>query len=55
MRKNSGEFDLERMRVYMAMPAEAKLKHLEEVNAFFSKFRNPKIAKISRQLKARGF
>ncbi|MFH0947918.1 MAG: hypothetical protein V1833_02835 [Elusimicrobiota bacterium] len=48
-------FDLDRMKVYMALPAEAKLKHLQEANDFFSKFRNKRVDKIRKELKQRGF
>ena len=55
MKKINSEFDLYKMRAYMALPAEAKLKHLEEANGFFAKFRNKKTDKIKQELKRRGF
>jgi hypothetical protein len=55
MKKINSEFDLDRMKVYMALPAEAKLKYLEEANDFFSKFKNKKTDKIREELKKRGF
>ena len=55
MKKNSSEFDLERMKLYMALPAEEKLKHLEEANEFFAMFKNKKTDKIREELKKRGF
>ena len=55
MKKSNSEFDLGRMRSYMALPAEIKLKYLQEVNNFFSRFRNKKTNKIQQKLKALGF
>jgi hypothetical protein len=55
MKKTDSEFDLDRMKLYMALPAEKKLKYLEEANEFFSKFKNEKTKKISEELKRRGF
>lgn len=55
MKKNDSEFDLDRMKIYMALPAEEKLKYLQEANDFFSKFKNKKTDKIRQELKRRGF
>jgi hypothetical protein len=56
MKKNDNvEFDLDRMKAYMALPVEAKFKYLQEANAFFAKFRNKKTDKIRAELKRRGF
>ncbi|MFH1540769.1 MAG: hypothetical protein ABID79_02820 [Elusimicrobiota bacterium] len=43
------------MKIYMDLPAEAKLKYLQEANDFFSKFRNKKTDKIRQKLKRSGF
>lgn len=55
MKRIKSEFDLDRMRYYMSLPAEEKLKHIQEVNGFFNKFRNKKINRIREELKKRGF
>ncbi len=55
MKKIDSEFDLDRMKGYMSLPAETKLKYLQAANDFFSKFRNKKMDKICRELKQRGF
>jgi hypothetical protein len=55
MKNKTSEFDLARMKVYMAVPAQEKLKYLEEANEFFAKFKNEKTDKIKQELKLRGF
>ena len=55
MKKSDSEFDLDRMKTYIDLPAEAKLKYLQEANDFFSKFRNKRTDRIRMELKRRGF
>jgi hypothetical protein len=55
MKKENSEFDLDRMRFYMSLPAEKKFEYLEEANKFFAKFRNKETERIGKILKQKGF
>ncbi len=55
MKNSSSEFDVARIKAYMAMPPQDKLQYLEEANDFFAKFKNEKTDKIRQELKRRGF
>ena len=55
MSKTEKEFDIERMKIYMAQPTEVKLRYLEEANAFFEKAKDAKAKEMSKKLKEKGF
>jgi len=55
VKKIDKEFDIERMKTYMAQPAEAKLRYLEEAYVFFESVKDKKTKEISRKLKEKGF
>ncbi|MBN1822962.1 MAG: hypothetical protein JW803_01440 [Endomicrobiales bacterium] len=55
MKKAENEFDVERIKIYMSQPTEAKLRFLEEANAFFEKAMDEKTKEISRKLRKKKF
>lgn len=55
MKKAEKEFDIERIKIYMSQPTEAKLRYLEEANAFFESTKDEKAKEMSRKLKEKGF
>lgn len=55
MNKVEREFDIERIKIYMSLPTEAKLRYLEEANAFFESIKDEKVKEMSKKLKKKGF
>ena len=55
MKNNNPEFDLSRIKMYMATSPQDKLKYLEQANEFFAKFKNKRTDTIRQELKRRGF
>lgn len=54
-RQRNNNFDTERMKHYMSLPAEQKLKHLDKLNRFFDNAMPEKSKQVSKELKKRGF
>ena len=55
MQNPENEFDIERIKIYMSLKTELKLKYLEESITFFEKIKDEKAKKINEELKNRGF
>ncbi|MBF0386762.1 MAG: hypothetical protein HQL20_02765 [Candidatus Omnitrophica bacterium] len=54
MRQKTG-IDLERLKIYMAVPAIEKLRSLARRQAFNAKLMTPQRQAVSDELRARGF
>ena len=55
MKNQKNEFDIERIKIYMSQTTEAKLRYLEEANAFFESIKDEKAKEINEELKDKGF
>ena len=54
-RKQTEEFDIERMKQFAALSLRKKLEYLEERLLFLNRFMSNKAKRISRKLKEEGF
>ena len=54
-KKQTEEFDTERMKQFAELPLKKKLEYLEERIIFFNRFMSEKAKSISRKLKEEGF
>ena len=54
-KKVEPEFDEDRMKLYMSLSAEEKLRHLEALNALSAAFTTPRGRKAWQEMKKRGW
>ena len=54
-KKTADEFDTDRLRYFMSLSAEEKLKHLEQLNSLLDALMPESSKRIWEKLKAEGF